>query len=215
MAHAVGGPSLHAVHNLSVVHMDGDVADEESKGHEEGVDLAGGTVEIVVRYPTLVGDLDAVVVRVDLHDRPTSCAVAGLVGADQGPVGEHMASEGASAVGASRGPGEGGAVCAAGPRRQPGLWEKATAVERVVLRGSAPRLDCGEIEGLYPRGSEERAVVEAVLEGAPCRAAGLAEVGGGVASLVLAGLQPHASRGGAGERPIGAGRSSSGSCDQW
>ena len=66
----------------------------------------------------------------------------------------------------------------------------------VVCRRAA-NLDCVEIEGLPPPRAEERAVVEAVLEGAARRAARLAEVSGGVASLVLAGFQPDPTRGGA------------------
>ena len=152
VAQAVGGPPLHAVHDLRVVHMDGDAADKEGEGHVECVDLAGGAVEIVVGNPALVGDLDAVVNRVDLYHRPPARGVAGLLGADQRPVGEDMASEGACAVGAPRGPREGRPVGAAGPGRQPGEGEKASAVERVVLSIRAASLDV-EIEGLDPPGA--------------------------------------------------------------
>ena len=45
------------------------------------------------KAPAVVGDLDAVVARVDLHNRPAASAVARLVGADERAVGEDVASQ--------------------------------------------------------------------------------------------------------------------------
>ena len=104
----------------------------------------------------MVGELDTVVTRVALHHRPAARAVARLVGAELRPVGEDVAGKSARAVGAARCPGEGRAVGAAGPRREPGQWEKTTAVERVVVRRGEACLDDIKIEGAWPRQGARR-----------------------------------------------------------